>query len=117
MLVYGIRCDSSELINMPAGLVAEYYTNYGLLVFPAYSRPTLVMNHTTHPSARFLNLAKRIIEQPYMVHEMDNEHPFVSDLEGEAIDTLHATGASPSWYHVPLLATPVQPPHLQISSD
>jgi hypothetical protein len=114
MLVYGIRCDSSELINMPAGLVAEYYTNYGLLVFPAYSRPTLVTNHTNPPSARFLNLAKRIIEQPYMVHEMDDEHPFVSELEGEAIDTLHPTGASPGWYHVPLLATRVQTPHLQI---
>jgi hypothetical protein len=99
---------------MPAGLVAEYYTNYGLLVFPAYSRPTLVMNHTSPMSARFLSVAKRIIEQPYTVHEMDDEHPFVSELEGEAIDILHPTGASPSWYHVPLLATRVPSPQLQI---
>ena len=114
MLVYGVRCDSSDLINMPPGLVAEYYTNYGLLIFPAYSRPTFLMNYSDKLSPRFLNAAKRLIEQPYMVTPMDDEHPFVSDLEGEAIDILQATGATPGWFHVPLLANPVKAPHLHI---
>ena len=74
MLVYGVRCDSSDLINMPPGLVAEYYTNYGLLIFPAYSRPTFLMNYSDKLSARFRNAAKRLIEQPYLVTPMDDEH-------------------------------------------
>jgi len=114
MLVYGVRCDSSDLINMPPGLVAEYYTNYGLLIFPAYSRPTFLMNYSDKLSARFLNAAKRLIEQPYQVTPMDDEHPFVSDLESEAIDILQVTGATPGWFHVPMLANPVKAPHLHV---
>jgi hypothetical protein len=111
MLVYGIRCASASLATLPA-VVADYYTDYELLVFPAYSRPTFLMNHGGTLSPRFLNAAKRLVEQPFTVQQFDDEDPFVTDEEDAVIKAL---GTSPAWYHVPFLAKSVVTPHLEIN--
>lgn len=106
MLVYGIRCDKTVLSQLPKDTVADYYTNYGMLVFPSYSRPT-VLDAQGHLTPTFWDTTRLILQNPSQVYAMDLEQPFVSDAESAAIKIIQSTcPALPDWYHVPLVVTP-----------
>jgi hypothetical protein len=105
MLVYGIRCSPSDLIDLPTDATADYYLDYSLLVFPYYTKPTSVNSHG-YLSSHFWSIAKRIVQHNGRVSEMDFEQPWITDEEQEVVEALQKAypHLQPNWYHVPKLA-------------
>jgi len=118
MLVYGIRCEQSDLAHLPKDTVADYYLDYGLLVFPTFSKPTCITSHGYKITPEFLTLVRLIAEKSKTVVTMDFEHPYVSDTDAIAIKTIQdVTGSTnkPDWYHVPKLVTVDSTPRIEVS--
>lgn len=96
MYVYGIPCDSeyagaSDVKH--AG--ATYLSEYGLLIFPSYTQPTCVQNHTMG------SLNPRFLEQLQII--MDNkiirvglEDPYITEEEYALVKKIGPC----SWYYV-----------------
>lgn len=105
MLVYGIRCSPSDLSNLPTDATADYYLDYGLLVFPYYTKPTAV-NSNGYLTPYFWEKVKRIVQYNGNVSEMDFEQPWITDEEQEVVEALQQAypHLQPNWYHVPKLA-------------
>ena len=115
MLVYGIQCAPGNLIGLPSGTVADYYIDYGLLVFPTYSRP-LGLDAHNRLNRRFWANVKEIVEGAHKVHPMEFEHPYISDDEDDAVKALQevAPGATTHWFYVPRVATSESAPKLTV---
>ena len=107
MLVYGIRCSLPDLVDLPKTTVADYYVDYGLLVFPEYSKATFLRNYTSQMNERFYANVKRLIETPNRIYEADLEHPYISEEQDAVVKLLQETypGVAPTWYNVPKIAT------------
>jgi hypothetical protein len=101
MLVYGIRCPPQILSQLPP-VAADYYLDWQLLTFPAYTRPTL-LDARGHLSSRFWSEVQRTLEQSTRIHDVDLEHPYITDDEDLAVRVilgkLPLTGLA--WYYVP----------------
>ena len=109
MFVYGIRCPVTLLNSLPADTKADYYMEYGLLVFPAYTRPTYLQNHSHTMRPEFVSTCKRVIENNLSAVDVDLEHPYISENEDDTVRTIKQLlpGADTNWYHVPAVATKV----------
>lgn len=108
MLVYGIRCEQSNLATLPKDTVADYYIDYGLLVFPAFSKPTCITTRGSRITSDFLHTMRLLVEQSKSVIAMDFEHPYLSEQDAttvKAIQNVAGSHVKPDWYHVPRLAT------------
>ena len=106
MLVYGIRCAPADLVNLPTEATADYYMDYGLLVFPQYTRGLSVLsNGTLNP--QFWARTKMAIEQPDRIRTVDNEQPWISDEEADVVRALrqYYPSLQTEWYSVPRVAT------------
>lgn len=105
MFVYGIRCAPCDLPYFPKDTNGDYYMNYGLFVFPTYSRTTcLHANGSLTPS--FWQSVKKIAEKPTRVHAIRCEDPYITDMEDTAVNTLREAypGIAPGWYYCPVVA-------------
>ncbi len=103
MFVYGVRCSPVDLSSLPPNAKADYYMDYGLLVFTAYTRPSSVdANGNLGP--RFWSEVDRMSN--HKVFEVILEHPYISDDEDAVVNALRACypGLEPTWYHVPRVA-------------
>ena len=110
MFVYGFKCSSQDLHVLPRGTIADYYIEYGLLVFPAYSKPTtLQANGRLTPE--FWDQVGRILAATKPV-AVTLEHPFITETEDAAIKSV--PGAYLDWYHVPRIVTPDMAPVLDV---
>jgi hypothetical protein len=103
MLVYGVRCAPNDLMNLPADAEADYYLDYGLLVFPRYTRPTLLQSHGRHIQTSFWSRVRRLLEHPLKPYEEDHEQPFIADEESAVVAALRESYPSlqANWYYVP----------------
>jgi hypothetical protein len=114
MLVYGIRCSPLDLnMGLPDSAHADYYMDYGILAFPAYTRPTCLNSHG-YLTPRFWQQVGAILGSQICMREIDEEHPYVSEGEDAVIQALRERYPSlrPAWYHVPRVHTP---PSLEVS--
>jgi len=103
MLIYGIRCSPDDLSNLPSTTVADYYLDYGLLVFPGYSKPTTIQAHGSL-TPRFWAEVNQILSNPKKVHVLEHEHPYITESEDSAVKYLEDQGhPPPEWYYVPHL--------------
>jgi hypothetical protein len=102
MFVYGIRCAPSDLSNLPSDATADYYLDYGLLVFPAYTRPTCIQGRL---GPELWDRVRRVASN--RVHAVELEHPYISDAEHDVV--LALKDAYPlldcDWYYIPHVAT------------
>ena len=119
MLIYGIPCDKKVLTALPKDTVADYYMNYGMLVFPGYSRPT-VLDAKGHITPLFWETVRLIIQNPSRVFTMDLEQPYITDAEAAAVKIIQDFDSSrekaqPDWYHVPFIVTPDTAPQLVVA--
>jgi hypothetical protein len=106
MFVYGIRCTPEELQAIPQTVVADYYMDYGILIFPSYSRPTVIHSHG-NPSRSFWARAGPILQEPHLVHVVDElEHPYITDEEASVVAALNDKhpGIQTNWFYVPAVA-------------
>jgi hypothetical protein len=119
MLVYGIRCSPADLPALPASDArADYYLDYGLLIFPDYTRTTCVNSHG-NITAAFWDKVARIVGSPRQPHEVSHEHPYITEDEDEVVHTLQDSYPTlqPTWYYVPqvIFTTPDDLPTLEVS--
>jgi hypothetical protein len=100
MFVYGIRCSPSDLLGLPSGAVADYYMDYSLLVFPAYTRPGLLQS-SGYLTPDFWNRVRKMISGN--VHVVDREHPWISPEEDAVVRALREQypAIQTEWYSVP----------------
>ena len=116
MFVYGISCKPSHLVDLPPRTDADYYTEYGLLVFTAYVKPACIKNHGPLLTAHFIQAAKRLIENADRVIEVDLEHPFITEDEDAAVKVLKQLSPESqlAWYSIPRVATAETSPQMII---
>ena len=103
MFVYGIRCSPTDLQVLPPNAQADFYMDYGLLIFPAYTRPSTVdANGNLGPE--FWREVDRMSQNK--VFEVNIEHPYISDEEYAVVAALreYYPTLETVWYHVPRVA-------------
>lgn len=108
MLVYGVRCAPNDLLNLPADAEADYYLDYGLLVFPSYTRPTALRSYGQKIQPAFWNRVARLLEQPLKPREEDYEQPYITPEESAVVTALQEAYPSlqANWYYVPRVVNP-----------
>ena len=101
MFVYGIRCAPSDLTGLPSDATADYYLDYGILVFPAYTRPSSLKGSL---SPEFWDRVRRMVSN--RVHSVELEHPYITDEESAVVRALKYLYplSGPDWYYVPVAA-------------
>lgn len=111
MFVYGVRCEPADvaaLANRGCPVIADYYMDHGILVFPTYTMSTCL----TAKSRRQMNPVfwdRMATVATGTCREMDIlEHPYLSDEEAGALTTLRETKpeAVSSWYFLPEVVAP-----------
>lgn len=111
MFVYGVRCgpaDVTALANRGCTVIADYYMDHGILVFPSYTKSTCLTAKSRRQmnSAFWSHMANVAIG---VCREMDVlEHPYLSDNEATALTILRETNpeAVSSWYFLPEVVAP-----------
>ena len=107
MLVYGVRCAPNDLLNLPADAEADYYLDYGLLVFPSYTKGTVLRSHSSTLQPSFWRRVARLIENPLKPYEEELEQPFITDGEAAVVAALRESYPTlqSNWYYVPKVVT------------
>jgi hypothetical protein len=105
MYVYGIRCAPNDLLGLPADAEADYYIDYGLLVFPAYTRSTcLRANRASGLTSDFWHRGRLLLQFANKTHcASEIEHPWISEGESAVVKSLQEfyPGLQADWYYVP----------------
>ena len=111
MFVYGIRCAPADLIAIAShlrqgGTNADYYMDYSLLIFPQYTRPTVIQAHSGL-TPEFWNRVSSIVSVPGRPHSVDLEHPWITDEQSDVVRVIKDAYPSTDtdWYYVPAIAT------------
>lgn len=107
MYVYGIRCAPCDLASIDSEARADYYIDYGLLIFPQYTTTSCVTSNTSTLARLFWDRAAKLIERPQAVYSVTREHPWITDEEEAVVTSLRELypNAATDWYYVPRLAT------------
>ena len=126
MFVYGIRCAPADLLAIASrlrqggchptaeeagGTEADYYMDYGILVFPQYTRPSVVQAHAGL-TPQFWSRVRRIVETPGRPHAVEMEHPWISDEQADVVRVIKDAypTADTDWFYVPAVSnTPPVP--------
>jgi len=104
MFVYGIRCAPCDLSYLPGDAAGDYYMEYGLFVFPSYTKKTYLTSNGILTNS-FWKSVKKIVEKPRRVHKVSFEDPYITDTENNILDALRESysGISPGWYYCPIV--------------
>jgi glycerol kinase len=99
MLVYGIRCNLSDVDSqLVAAAGAEYNEKHGLLLFPAYAKPGYFENNRTNLNRRFIETIQRVLEAKDKAHVIDLEQPYISEEEDAIVKAVRGVT---NWYYLP----------------
>jgi hypothetical protein len=111
MFVYGIRCAPADLTYLPDSAEADYYIDYGLLVFPRFTRAGTVVAPAANPTGlnnTFWKAVKLLAEQPSRPHMVAvATHPQLSQSECKVLVEIQRAFplTTPAWFNVPRVAT------------
>ncbi len=112
MFVYGIRCAPADLAYLPESASADYYLDYGLLIFPHYTRPGILIGAPSN--AAFSSAIKLLTEDPVRPHMVSShaapEHPRLTGGECAVLAEIQRSFplTETAWYSVPKIATTQQ---------
>lgn len=104
MYVYGIRCAPNDLVGLPENAQADYYLDYGLLVFPTYTRASCVQSHGACMDSNFWKQTRLLLQHPMKTHRVTHlEHPWLTREETSVVAALREfyLGLEADWYYVP----------------
>jgi hypothetical protein len=101
MLVYGIRCTPSELLNLPAEVTADYHVEHKLLVFPSYTRPT-ILSANGRITQKFIDELQAIIRGKAWT--IEREHPYITEEEHQVVLALKEANPliTTDWFYIPV---------------
>ena len=103
MLVYGIRCSASELLSLPSEVPAtEYHVEHGILVFPSYTKPTVIStNGSSTFSEQFIEELRAIVRGRAWVFQ--REHPYITEGENAVVRALKDANPliTTDWFYIP----------------
>ena len=108
MFVYGVRCAPNDLMGLPSDANADYYMDYGLLVFPQHTRSTTLQAPGGRLTPDFWHRVRLAVAFPHKTHRATHlEHPWLSEGEGEVVSALQEfyPGLEPDWFYVPRTAS------------
>jgi hypothetical protein len=110
MFVYGIRCAPADLAYLPESASADYYLDYGLLIFPHYTRAGCISRASTGSNAAaFWDAVKLLTEDATRAHMVTAgpPHPRLSKGEREVIAEIKRAFplTEAAWFNVPRIAT------------
>lgn len=117
MFVYGIRCAPADLSYLPESATADYYIDYGLLIFPHYTRAGCISAEVAGGSGSgltpaFWNAVKLLVEDPIRPHRVSHYKQNATLSDGETTVLHEIQRAFPmteaAWYNVPKVATATQ---------
>lgn len=102
MFVYGVRCNPVAVAALAKhAIVADYYMEHGVLVFSSYTRASFLESRGKLTADFWRRVA---IVSGRNSREIDTlEHPYISDEEAEALETLREVQPElvTSWYYLP----------------
>ena len=109
MFVYGIRCAPNDLMGLPADANADYYLDYGLLVFPTHTKASFLRAHSQGGlNADFWQRVRLMLQFSAKTHCVTHmEQPWLSDEESAVVSALQEfyPGLQADWYYVPRTVT------------
>lgn len=112
MFVYGVRCSAADvtaMVNSGCPVVADYYMDHGLLVFPDYTKTTCIAAmDRSRMNTEFWDRVNAIATG--VCREMDiMEHPYITDEEAEALNAIRDAkpDAVSAWYFLPETMPPM----------
>jgi hypothetical protein len=116
MYVYGIPCSPNDLFGLPANANADYYMDYGLLIFPAYTKPTSFRSHGPEIQPDFWSHVKKFVEAPFQARVVDLEHPYISTEEHEVVVALKRKYPTLDtyWFYLPKVVNKNAPQNMVV---
>jgi hypothetical protein len=119
MYVYGIPCSPQDLFGLPANANADYYMDYGLLIFPAYTKPTSFVSRGPDITPAFWSRVKKFVEEPFQARVVDLEHPYISTEEYDVVRALQQKypTATTYWFYLPKVVNKNAPQHMMTLDD
>jgi hypothetical protein len=101
MYVYGIHCAPADIQVIPLVAAADYFMDYGILVFPQYTTPTCITSRGRTPTPNFWADVAMVTKRKVM--PVSREDPYITEEEEEmvkAIRELHPY-SDLQWFWVP----------------
>lgn len=102
MFVYGVRCAPIDLVNLEDTANVDYYMDYGLVVFPEFTKPSAYVAQSGLTSL-FWNRVKHVLERPFQVQWVDLEEPYLTTGQETLVQSLrnYYPTLQSGWYYVP----------------
>ena len=101
MYVYGIRCDPADIQQIPLVATADYYMDYGILVFPQYTTTVHLTSRGLPPTQHFWDQVRIVAKN--RVAPVSREDPYITEEEEEMVKAIRELRpySGPQWYYVP----------------
>jgi hypothetical protein len=101
MYVYGIHCDLSVIQLIPLVAAADYYMDYGIMVFPQYTTAVHLTSRGQPATPHFWEQVRIVAKNRVM--PVSREDPYITDEEEEMVRAIRelCPWSDLQWYYVP----------------
>jgi hypothetical protein len=101
MYVYGIHCVPSDLQLIPLVAAADFYMDYGILVFPQYTKPVYLTSRGQPPTPHFWEQVRIVVKNQVM--PVSREDLYITEEEDEMVKAIQELRpySDLQWYYVP----------------
>ena len=101
MYVYGIHCDPADIQLIPLVATADYYMDYGILVFPQYTTAVHLTSRGQSPTPHFWEQVRIVAKNRVM--PVSREDLYITEEEDEMVRAIKELRpySDLQWYYVP----------------
>lgn len=101
MYVYGIHCNPADIQLIPLVATADYYMDYGILVFPQYTTAVHLTSRGQKPTSHFWEQVRIVAKNRIM--PISREDPYITEEEDEMIRAIKELRpySDLQWYYIP----------------
>jgi hypothetical protein len=101
MYVYGIHCEPADIQQIPLMAAADYYMDYGILVFPQYTTSVYLTSRGQTPTPYFWSQVHTVVKNKVM--PVSREDPYITDEEEEMVRSIRDLRpySDLQWFYVP----------------
>jgi hypothetical protein len=101
MYVYGIHCDPADIQLIPLTAAADYYMDYGILVFPQYTTAVHLTSRGQTPTPHFWSEVQIVAKNRVM--PVTREDLYITEEEDEMVRAIRELRpySDLQWFYVP----------------